>query len=1039
MADRKLAFDGAQGYGAETSGGRGGAVVHVTNLNDSGAGSLRWALETVSGARTVVFDVNGSITLKSQILVTSGDVTIAGQSAAGEGITIEGSRIRVDASNVIVRGLHFRPGDGSTGMIADDRDGMFIGSTTKTLNNIMIDHNSFEWAIDENVAASGRVQNITFSNNIIAQGLSESIHSKGEHSKGTGTGNWTTGDYNANNHISWVTNLIADNQMRNAEIGTGAAIEMINNYIFNPGMGDRVTLIGGTSAGTKQTVQANLVGNVYEAGLDTTAAKRGPVFMMGLGDGSSLYLEDNLLVGKATDAAGNQDQSTLVWSNQGTTRYVTTKQTFESNTGVMDSQDVVDYVLANAGAGGRYARDAIDQKLIAAVGDKTSRIIDSVAEGGGQAKNPLVAAVADTDRDGMVDWFEDLYGFDTKAADNNGDADGDGYSNVEEYLNGLIDGFDLPTAKTGARVAHDAQGALKIGGSLDGLKIITGFDSAGGDRLDLSAILKAYPDATVQVAPAMNNSYVTVDPDGTGNGPARLVAIIEGKRFSSVGDVVGTAQPEVTPSPPAPSTPTPPVVVTPPTPPAPAPVVTPPVEAGTKPSPPTPTPTPTPSEFGDGVTVSKGVLFATKDATMAASYASLAVTGSGDISVTGNGLDNVIRGGNGSNRIFGEDGNDRIIGGASQDFLYGGNGNDRLDGAAGANMLYGGTGNDFYTIMSASDSVIENAGEGYDTVDASISYTLASNVEALALVGTAVAGTGNALDNRLTGNAFDNVLTGLGGNDQLRGGAGNDTLYGGGGDDRLDGGVGNDLMGGGAGNDIYQVDASGDVVNEGANEGLDTVNSSVSYMLRANVENLALTGTAGLNGTGNALDNKLIGNSGANVLSGGEGNDMIIAGDGADCVYGDAGNDRLDGGTGNDLLIGGGGVDVLIGGAGNDIFRFGKGDSSAAANSIDQVLDFMRGQDKIDLDVVSGKLSVADFETSYVVNASYASALGTANDLMKGGTKDVVFVANKTDAWLFWDTDGNHTTADAAILLKGMGAASAAAFASAPFDASWIV
>ncbi|HZG46160.1 MAG TPA: hypothetical protein VEZ41_07810 [Allosphingosinicella sp.] len=437
------AFVGAEGFGAGTVGGRGGQVVHVTNLNDEGVGSLRWALETVKGPRIIVFEVNGTITLSRQILVEDGFVTIAGQTAPGNGIVIEGSRIRIDASEVIMRGLTFRPGDGSVGMNPDDRDGLFIGSTDNVVKNVIVDHNSFEWAIDQNVAATGRVEHITFSNNIIAQGLDDSLHSKGPHSKGAGTGPWDTGQWNANNHISFIKNLMASNFARNPEIGSGDKIEMINNYIFNYGMAHAGSVLGTTHKTVKMDLRVNAIGNVYEPGLDTPAGGRGPIWLGNLDSGSAVYLSDNLVVGRPVDAAGNQVQSSLYWSSVGGTAYVKAEPGFAgSATQVLDSQQVAAYVLANAGAR-PFARDEVDARIIAGVADRSLRIVDSVVEAGGKAHNPPVAAAPDTDRDGMPDWFEIKYGFNPNVADDKGDNDGDGYTNIEEYINGIYTGFDI--------------------------------------------------------------------------------------------------------------------------------------------------------------------------------------------------------------------------------------------------------------------------------------------------------------------------------------------------------------------------------------------------------------------------------------------------------------------------------------------------------------------------------------------------------------------------------------------------------------------
>jgi serralysin len=210
----------------------------------------------------------------------------------------------------------------------------------------------------------------------------------------------------------------------------------------------------------------------------------------------------------------------------------------------------------------------------------------------------------------------------------------------------------------------------------------------------------------------------------------------------------------------------------------------------------------------------------------------------------------------------------------------------------------GGTGNDFYTVNAAGDVVTEGAGAGTDTVNASIDYTLGANLERLTLLGSAsIDGTGNTLANLLTGNAGANRLSGGSGNDTLNGGAGNDTLL------------------GGAGHDTYIVNSTGDVVTEASGGGTDVVQSSVNYTIGANVERLTLLGSAGIDGTGNALANVLIGNAGANTLRGGDGNDV------------------LDGGLGNDALIGGAGNDTYTVNSGNDIVT----ETSASATEIDTV------------------------------------------------------------------------------------------------------
>ncbi|MEN6319610.1 MAG: M10 family metallopeptidase C-terminal domain-containing protein, partial [Syntrophaceae bacterium] len=308
---------------------------------------------------------------------------------------------------------------------------------------------------------------------------------------------------------------------------------------------------------------------------------------------------------------------------------------------------------------------------------------------------------------------------------------------------------------------------------------------------------------------------------------------------------------------------------------------------------------------------------------------------------TGNDLDNTILGNVSStvgDTLSGLGGNDTIYGYSGNDSLYGGDGNDYLDGMTGDDTMAGGTGDDTYVVDSAGDVVTEASGEGTDTVDTYINYTLNANVESLYLYSSATTGVGNSLDNIITGNAYDNTLNGLDGNDTLYGNAGDDTMAGGNGDDTLyggdgdntmtggngndtliggtgndimvggagsdtlNGGTGNDIMVGGTGNDIYSVDSAGDLVSEAAGEGTDTVNATIDYTLGANVENLNLYDTA-TNGVGNSLNNVIAGNSNANSLSGQDGNDTLYGYDGNDTLIGGAGNDTMVGGTGDDTYV----------------------------------------------------------------------------------------------------------------------------------------
>ena len=304
--------------------------------------------------------------------------------------------------------------------------------------------------------------------------------------------------------------------------------------------------------------------------------------------------------------------------------------------------------------------------------------------------------------------------------------------------------------------------------------------------------------------------------------------------------------------------------------------------------------------------------------TLGANVEKLVLTGGAALTGTGNTLGNTI------------------TGNAASNILYGLEGNDTLDGGGGADQMFGGAGNDKYIVDHTGDVVTELSGQGTDTVEASVSYTLGANVEKLTLTGmAALSGTGNTLGNTITGNSGANTLYGMAGNDTLDGGAGADQMF------------------GGTGNDTYVVDDVGDVVVELAGEGTDTVKSSISYTLGANVEKLTLTGTADLAGTGNELANTLTGN---------------------------AGNNHLDGGAGNDILDGDKGLDTLVGGLGADKFDFNAVTDSAVGALRDLVMDFDRSQgDKIDVSTIDANtLLTGNQKFVFVADAAFS---GTAGEL----------------------------------------------------------
>ncbi|MBD2415804.1 hypothetical protein FACHB389_34460 [Nostoc calcicola FACHB-389] len=338
--------------------------------------------------------------------------------------------------------------------------------------------------------------------------------------------------------------------------------------------------------------------------------------------------------------------------------------------------------------------------------------------------------------------------------------------------------------------------------------------------------------------------------------------------------------------------------------------------------------------------------------------------------------------------------NNSVNGGAGNDTINGGAGNDTLNGGTGNDSLIGGSGNDTYIIDSISDVISETStlATEIDTVQSSITYTLGANLENLTLTGTgAINGTGNSLNNIITGNSGNNTLNGGSGNDTLSGGSGNDTVTGGIGNDSLDGGTGDDSLLGGTGNDIYVVDSVGDVVIENLNEGTDTVQSLVSYILGANVENLTLTATGAINGTGNNLNNTITGNSANNTLNGAVGNDILIGGAGNDTLLGGDGNDTLNGvgsenGTGfKDTLTGGNNNDLYILGNSSSIFYNDGNSANAGLNDYALITDFNISQDKIQLQGLA---------SSYLLGTSPISGISGTAIYLDTNTNSVL---NSTD------------------------------------------
>lgn len=421
---RKIpAFPGAQGFGSTTPGGRGGRVLEVTNLNADGPGSFRAACE-VPEPRIVVFRSAGTIKLDGDIKIKNPYITIAGQTAPGDGICIRGAAIRIKTHDVIIRGLRIRVGDDPNGPGPGNRDGIGIANPQDPPYNIIIDHCSISWAIDENIATYKEVRDITFQWCIISEALRNSLHPSGTHSMAM-----LLDKYSAQS-ISIHHNLFAHNRSRQPKIQEGSETEIINNVFYN--WEARATIVG-------EGANTNIIKNYYKKGPNTTDdMNRSHYIWKGIylkreESGMKVYVEGNIGPGRLTDS---EDEWAVVAGSE----------QFRSLAPPVLSTGVVTYsastayelVLKNAGAIKPH-RDPVDERVVQAVRDGTGSLIDSQEQVGGWPMLAPGTPQPDIDHDGMPDEWEIARGLNPKdPADGNADRDGDGYTNVEEYLNGLL-------------------------------------------------------------------------------------------------------------------------------------------------------------------------------------------------------------------------------------------------------------------------------------------------------------------------------------------------------------------------------------------------------------------------------------------------------------------------------------------------------------------------------------------------------------------------------------------------------------------------
>lgn len=361
----------AAGFGIDTPAGRGGTIYRVTNLKDSGEGSLR-ACVNASGPRVCVFEVSGTIRMTSDLSIKNPKITIAGQTAPSPGIMLRGAALRISTSDVLVQHIRVRPGDDSNGPNPENRDALKIENSS-AIKNIVVDHCSFAWAIDETASLWTNWDNVTLSNNIFAEALHESLHPKGRHGYGV-----LFGPHNGK--VAFIGNLIAHTADRNP-LSRAAQMVMVNNVVYNRGYKD-VDLQSEKGISTKNTI----IGNVFIRGSDHANSTR-PVAVhtegnqFALPSASRIYLADNAAVEASKDpmsvlsTVGNSVPLTPYMAKTppawpaGLTRLPT------------EQNIVLEQVLKNVGA--RPAdRDPVDARIVKSVRDRTGRIINCVAANG---------------------------------------------------------------------------------------------------------------------------------------------------------------------------------------------------------------------------------------------------------------------------------------------------------------------------------------------------------------------------------------------------------------------------------------------------------------------------------------------------------------------------------------------------------------------------------------------------------------------------------------------------------------------------------
>lgn len=418
-AAQTLSFPGAEGAGRFSQGGRGGRVIHVTTLADSGPGSLRAAVEA-KGPRVVVFDLSGTIALATPLHIREPRITIAGQTAPGDGITIRDHGLVVGADDVVVRYIRSRLGNVSR----TQEDAVWVSSGRR----IILDHVSASWSVDETLSASANYKSagqgwydLTVQWSIIADSLRRSGHVKGDHGYGSliRGGRGSTASFHHNlwaNHVARMPR--PGNYDGPAVDPEGASFDFRHNVFYNWGSSH-----AGYDADAAAIVRYNFVANAYIPGPDS----KGRFAFDEKNSLAKAWFADNRMDGTAP-----ADPWSLVKGVIPADYRLPAPLDLGS---VAADPDYEARVLATAGASRK--RDTVDSAIVAGVRDRTGRIIDDQDAVGGWPALASLSAPQDTDRDGMPDAWERAHGLDPRKDDSASDKDGDGWTAIEDYIASL--------------------------------------------------------------------------------------------------------------------------------------------------------------------------------------------------------------------------------------------------------------------------------------------------------------------------------------------------------------------------------------------------------------------------------------------------------------------------------------------------------------------------------------------------------------------------------------------------------------------------